>query len=366
MPVRVLTQTAVVAMGIIVLACVIGADAAWVDRHFLPDFFKSQPRRHELALLWRIAAGTLGLALVVFSRPLARNIAAVARVSLAIVLALLASEGLLRTTEWQARHEAPRGREPLQQPDERLGWVLVPARAGHRVFGEQRVEYAFDVHGYRVHRLGDAVDPSRPSILFTGESIMLGTGLDWDQSVPAQTESLVGIQGVNLAVNGYASDQAYLRLATELPRFSRPVAVVSLFMPTLLPRNLDRDRPYLDATLHWHAAQKPWRLVALARKLVRYSSDAEIEQGLARTCAALMETARLARLRGAQPLILVPQFGPETDSERRFRQRILDEAGLDYVQVPLDPGWRVAGDKHPDARAARAMAAAIAARLKPG
>jgi len=49
--------------------------------------------------------------------------------------------------------------------------------------------------------------------------------------------------------------------------------------------------------------------------------------------------------------------------ERELRRRILDESGLPYVWDPLDPAWRIRDDGHPDARAAHAIAVAIAARL---
>ena len=67
---------------------------------------------------------------------------------------------------------------------------------------------------------------------------MFGEGLTWEESVPAQVGAMMGIQSANLAVHGFSSDQAYLRLETELPRFRRPVAVVSLFMTALLAGTL--------------------------------------------------------------------------------------------------------------------------------
>jgi hypothetical protein len=96
-----------------------------------------------------------------------------------------------------------------------------------------------------VRRADEPVDPEQPTILFTGESMMVGEGLNWDETVPAQTAALMGIQSANLAVSAYASDQAYLRLETELPRFRRPVAIVALFTPSLFDRNMDDDRPHL-------------------------------------------------------------------------------------------------------------------------
>ena len=83
-------------------------------------------------------------------------------------------------------------------------------------------------------RGGDThVNTDLPAVLFTGESIIAGYGLNWDESIPAQAGAALKTQSVNMAVFGYANDQAYLRLAAELPRFRKPVAVVSLFIPPL-------------------------------------------------------------------------------------------------------------------------------------
>jgi hypothetical protein len=48
-----------------------------------------------------------------------------------------------------------------------------------------------------------------------------------------------------------------------------------------------------------------------------------------------------------------------------LRRRILDETGLPYVHVQLDPSWHLPGDLHPDPRAAEAIAVAVARRLSP-
>ena len=95
-----------------------------------------------------------------------------------------------------------------------------------------------------------------------------------------------------------------------------------------------------------------------------YRSDETVERGIAVTREVLRATVELAAARGATPLILVPQFGPEDRVEQALRRRILDEPGLPYVLVEIDPAWRVPGDVHPNARAAHAIAAAVAARLR--
>jgi hypothetical protein len=77
--------------------------------------------------------------------------------------------------------------------------------------------------------------PSRAASVVM-ESMMVGEKLLWSETIPA-TSQLLGIQSANIAVSGYASDQAYLRLASELPRFKHPVAVMSLFTPAIFDRN---------------------------------------------------------------------------------------------------------------------------------
>jgi hypothetical protein len=175
---------------------------------------------------------------------------------------------------------------------------------------------------------------------------------------------MTGVRIANVAVNAHATDQTQMRLRRELPRFAHPVAVVVPFVPLLFDRNLDQDRPYLDANLRWHAAHPPeLRLIELGRRILRYRSEESIEEAVATTQAVLRATIALARSRGAATLIVVPQFLPEEPSEAAIRRRVLDDAHLRYLLVPLDPSWRLAVDRHPDPRGARAIAAAIAAAL---
>jgi len=81
------------------------------------------------------------------------------------------------------------------------------------------------------------------------------------------------------------------------------------------------------------------------------------------TSEVLRATAALAIARGATPLIVVPQFNREDDLERTLRRRVLDDAGLPYVFVEFDSGWRIPGDLHPNAATAHRIAIAIADRL---
>jgi hypothetical protein len=370
----VVAEVVVASVGLVFLVASFRADRFWVDRHFMPAFYPPHRVYVVAASVGRVLAGALGLALALVARsrigrfvarvPARSLVANLARVSLAVVLALGASEWVLRRTVSRATEERPADEEPLRHPDQKLGWTFVPGHTGHATVNGRVIEYAFDSAGYRVRRADEAVEPQRPTIVFAGESFIVGHGLTWDESVPGQVEALLGTQTANLAVHGFANDQAYMRLLAELPRFRQPVAVLSLFMPALFDRNLDDDRPHLGPELGWRPAERRWRLTALAKRLAPYRSDEVIEGGIVTTRALLQATVDLAKSRGAIPLIVVPQFAPEDPIERMLRQRILDEPGLPYVWVELDPGWRMPGDGHPDARGAHAIAAAIASRLQ--
>jgi len=175
---------------------------------------------------------------------------------------------------------------------------------------------------------------------------------------------MMGVQTANLAVHGYGNDQAYLRLQTELPHFRRPVAVVSLFMTALFGRNLDQDRPHLGPGLVWLPAEQRSRLSSLAKLLVPYRADTTVERGVTVTQEVLRATSELARAHGATPLLVVLQFGHEAQPEQMLRRRILDNANIPYVLIEIDSSWRLPWDRHPNARAACAIATAIASELR--
>jgi hypothetical protein len=364
----------VTVLGVLFLTAALLADQNWLDQHFLPLFFFAHEKYLLGERLARLAIGVLGLVLIfavspflgrLASRMPARDIAAgFLRILLAIALAFAVAEWSMGHKFVHAAAEMQPGEEPARQPDAKLGWVFTPAHDGIAFAGERWIGYSIDGLGYRVPSRDAAVDVNQPSIVFTGESIIAGYGLNWQETIPAQVALATNIQSANIAVFGYANDQAYLRLASELPRFRAPVAVVSLFNPSLFARNLGDDRPHLDAELKWMPATHRLWLTSLLRFLAPYHSQAEIEQGILATRAELLATAALARKHGAIALVVDPQFNPETPVERMLRRRILDESGVEYVRVMLDPSWHLKGDLHPDSRAAYAIAMAIATRTK--
>ena len=293
-----------------------------------------------------------------------RKPAGALRIVIAVVLALVASNLMLRLVHLRPAEWLSAKDEPRRQPDPRLGWRWEPARTGHKSIGGRVIDYAIDPAGYRVSSVNEPVDPERPTILFTGESVMFGEGLTYAESIPAQVGAMMGVQTANLAVHGYGNDQAYLRLQTELPHFRRPVAVVSLFMAALFGRNLDQDRPHLGPGLIWLPAEQHSRLSSLTKLIVPYRTDKTVERGVTVTQEVLRATGALARAHGATPLLIVLQFGHESPPEQMLRRRILDNANIPYVFVDIDSSWRLAWDRHPNAHAARAIATAIVSELR--
>ncbi|HJZ77376.1 MAG TPA: hypothetical protein VKE51_36850 [Vicinamibacterales bacterium] len=354
-------------LGVALAAGSIAANQAWLDRHFLPSFFVTRAWYVRAETTVRVAIALVGLASIgaagLIGRFFARSPGRAVPIAVAVAAALGASELVLRWAPPRPLGWLVADDEPRRQPDARLGWVLTPSRVGRVVIEGRTIEYAVDANGYRVRTLDEPVDFTRPTILFAGESVMFGDGLAWDDSVPARVGALMRLQSANLAVHGYSSDQAYLRLEKELPRFQQPVAVVALFMTTLFGRNLDDDRPHLGPGLAWLPANPPSRLGALTALLVPFRRDQTVDDGVRMTRDALRATAALAKARGAGLLMLVPQIGPESPPEANLRHRILDASGVPYAFVEIDPEWHLPLDRHPDARGAQVMAAAIAARL---
>jgi hypothetical protein len=362
-----IVEIAIAAVGVGLVAAALAANQSWLDRHFLPSFFMPRHWYVSIESTVRIVVGGAG-ALLVFGRSrlarlMARAWGTVLQVAVAGVLAIVAGEFALRwvqprPTEWLVAEE-----EPRRQVDSQLGWVLAPARAGRSRIGGRTIEYAIDAAGDRVQRVDDPVDPRRPTVVFAGESVMFGEGLIWDESIPAQVGARLGVQSANLAVHGYSTDQMYLRLTRELPRFTHPDAVVSIFMTELFGRNLDRDRPHLGPGLVWLPAAQAPRLVSLAELLVPYRRDTTVDLGVRMTRDVLGAIVRLALSRGAPALVVVPQFGNEDDVQRTLRGRIFAD-DIPQLLVRLDPDWRLPWDRHPNARGAQVIAAAVAARLR--
>ncbi|MGH7296499.1 MAG: hypothetical protein ACRELB_16295 [Polyangiaceae bacterium] len=161
------------------------------------------------------------------------------RVAAAAVLALVTSELLLRGVGLPRKHDLAGSCDPMMtEPDARTGWRWRPSFTIVREQGGRRIPFAFDADADRAPAPGWAPEPSKPTILFAGESIVEGHALLWRETMLALVSAALDVQTVNLGVQGYGSDQAFVRLVDALPRFEHVVAVVTLFFPGLVDREL--------------------------------------------------------------------------------------------------------------------------------
>lgn len=348
------------------------ADQHWIQHHFLPDFSMSPFARSVRVVAGRTLTAAAAASLFALARLIYRLkpgelcgfLAGAGRITAAVLLALIASEVILSTVFWRPFDQLKTGEEPSRHYDARLGWVNDPSRTGLLDIAGRRITYVIDRDSDRVAGTGGEADKSQPVILFTGESIVFGYKLPWEETIPAQVAGFTGVQAVNLAVEAYSDAQAYTRLMARIGEYQRPVAVVSIFMPSIFKKTLDRTRPGLDASLRPVPAERRLRLSILAHWLFPYESSAAITDGVTTARTIIRATAALARSRGAVPLTLVPRQLPESAMEREIRARVLDQAGLPYILVDLPAEWHVPGDPHPDQRGDRAMAEAIVRALR--
>lgn len=367
-------QLVAAAAGLLVVYAAWRMDQGWVDRHFLPAW--AYPWETQLRILFwlRIVVAGVGAAILLLVRPWAARAVASGRgrqalgsavaALLAVALAFVAVEVILHTRTWNSAQERWDRQEPLRARDAEYGWSFVPNHAGSVALHGRVVRYDTGPFGYRVAAPGQAPDFASPTIVFAGESITLGYGLQWAETIPAQVQALTGVQSVDMAVNAHATDQTLMRLRRELPRFAHPAAVVIPFVPCLFDRNLDTDRPHLDADLRWHAGDRPsFRIVELARRAVRYRSDRAVADGIAMTQRALKAMIAMAQARGARALVLVPQFLPESYREAQVRRAVLDRGGIPYLLVPVPAEWRFPVDRHPTPAGASAISRKIAGAL---
>jgi hypothetical protein len=344
-------------------------DFEWFERRWSLD-----AGRPWVAAALRAAAvfAALWLALVVrprvgrwVARAGRREAAACGRIAAAVVLALAASEGALRLLGVPKKHDLVGSCDPrLAEPDARTGWRW-HARFSRSNVHDWRPEliYAYDEHHDRAPAASAESDPARPTIVFVGESIVAGHGLSWSESLPGLVGEALGVQVVDLGVDGYGSDQAFVRLVDALPRYDHVVAIVTLFFPKLVDRVGWVDRPRLAFDGREARVSPPapgfWsnlRLVRLARDLLPFRDEASIQL----TAAVFRETDRLARERGARALFLTPSL--EGSRRPRGDRYLIDELLGKQGLTVIDPDWKlepIPGDGHPNAASTRRLAQAV-------
>ncbi len=372
---RIGIELAVTLAGVAFAALAWRADPAWWEQHVLELHCTTRPWEPGAALATRVGMLAVAALIVLAARPrlgrwvgkdAGHAIGAVGRASVAVVLALVVSELLLRS-----QNRPPGVDVPATRPDPHLSRVLVPSSTTETVRGGRAISFAVDALGLRARRQDDRPDLSHPTLLVAGESIALGYAVPFEESAPYLVEQATGVQTLNASVSAYANDQVYRRMKEVLDLLAHPLAVVTFVVPPQIERNVDyrRERFVLgaDGSLTVVAPATGFlrqsRLFELFDRIAPHS-DAAFE--LAR--AIVVATAKDARARGAFPLFVATNFRVpcqhDESGESSLAHRLFAGLGVTHVSVDLDPRWSVPEDGHPDVRGSRALADAIVAELR--
>jgi hypothetical protein len=366
----------------LVLVWAFRADRAWFETHMMPFYCAVDRTDLRKASMVRAGAALFGLALAVAARFVGRSAArraprelalSILRWTIAAVLALLASDLLLHWKRIDPRPQwPPNVIYPKGEPDAEQLWHYLPARTTRTTIAGREVAYAINPQGYRTRDENDVIDPGRPTILFSGESIAFGATLPWDETYPARVASDLGAQAVNLAVAGYGVDQAYVRTREALRDFPRPLAVVTLLVREQVPRTIVPGRRRLRLT-------KEGELIPFDDMPPTFWRDSPLRSVLANVLphddealrisrAVVRATSDVARRHDAIALFVLTNYASpcmtDASGQSSLERALFDEGAPAHVRVDLDPSWHGPADLHPDARGHAELAAEIERGLR--
>jgi len=135
--------------------------------------------------------------------------------------------------------------------DKELGWKYSANLNRSVHFGSSEAMVYTDANGIRIPSPGFNLSSKKPSILFVGCSYTMGHGLSYYENFVGQLGAYVGIpyQVVNLGVQAYGTDQAYIALKKFVPRFNTKI-VVYTFIGDHISRNGVTDRRLILPNAH--------------------------------------------------------------------------------------------------------------------
>jgi hypothetical protein len=366
------------------LFVILGArvDRRWTDIHMTTHFCAESARElnRGTALGW---TGIVVGALIVAASPLVGRwagrrswrqvVSTTLRIAVATVLALFAADEVLRLRG----HEGPVVRpvahfEPDSEVDPLFVYRPIPSHVTEMDVGDRHLRFVIDANDWRVRSPDDVVDFARPTVLFTGESTASGFGLNYEETYPFRVGQDLGVQVVNVAVQGYGNDAAFVRLHDALVPFEHPVATVTLINQMMIDRNAWPDRPHLlvrdDGSLFLEPIRKEDGWVARSPLLRIASSVVHSDEALRRARMYIQATARETRARGGFPLFIFTNFRvpclPDETGVQSLDRYLFE--GLDVVHVRVDLGEDTYDPviSHPNAAAQAQLAAAVSRSLR--
>jgi hypothetical protein len=368
---RYATETLVVVIGAIFLGWAAVADDLWFQFHLMPYYCVTKAGALGRAHVLRGMAIVLGSVLVLFVRPRFGRIAArhspragaffYVKIVAAVVLAVVVTDVILRIKQARAAPPPVATIDAAQRPKKET----TIETDGHAI------RYAFNAEGFRTRTPEELVDHHAPTILFSGESVMMGYGVEYDATIPVRVGKNLGVQVANLAVSATANDQIYYRLKEYLPRFEHPIAVVTTVVYNILFRDaVDwRYRLVLDDQGKLVLIPPDSGIVYTSPLYRTFRDIYHSSAAPALVRAILKETDAIVRAAGAKPLFLFTQCGwerclPTTSTGPWLRDHLREGLSLDAVDVEFDPKLVQAGDVHPNAQGLEPFVTALTDALR--
>lgn len=154
----------------------------------------------------------------------------------ATVMSCLAVEAVLRA----AWHPDAEGR--VIAPDSLCGWALQPGSRLHSVASDRGLDYHIRINslGLRDRERTPMPAPGVERVLFLGDSMVFGAGVEPDQRVTERLEAQLGsgVEVVNAGVSGWGTDQEFLWFREHGLRLRPDVVVLGLCMVNDVVNNL--------------------------------------------------------------------------------------------------------------------------------
>lgn len=254
------------------------------------------------------------------TRGLLRRLRKAALGTLAAVLLLALVEGLLsfavvvRSIATKTPPFFGPSRQLMTRFDAELGWTTTPGYRDPDAYG-RGLGVAIGARGFRFDRaVADAVAPGRVRMVVAGDSFAFGTGVADEATWAAGLERLEPrLETVVCAVGGYGCDQAWLRYRRDCASFEHQLLLFGFITEDLrrmvVPPEWGAAKPRLELDgAELRVAGIPLEPVAPQLRFLRqagtFARELRLAQALERAGVGAPEPAQAAREQELEPLAL--------------------------------------------------------------
>jgi lysophospholipase L1-like esterase len=258
---------------------------------------------------------------------------------LASTAVVLCGAELAARLAWKPVHE-----QPVIRPDPLYGWSLRPGSRLHSVASDRGLDYRIAVNslGLRDRERSIARGGDLRRVLFVGDSMVFGAGVEREERLTERLEALLGpgVEVWNGGVSGWGTDQEALWLWREgLPQLQPDVVVLGLcvlndILNVMLPHEL------------FGAAPKP-RFVLEDGRLVLQPPAPRPRPTFGQRAAAFAKHSRLLHFAGQRGRLLrhriaAPRPKPAAQTPYYPEDLDADTSHWAVFRVPLTPRFEAA------------------------